>query len=108
MGQSATSTANAVEAFTHPALFYQGPWEYLAGTVPFLTPRNYLYAFFENVHVFRDNAGTPMANVSVYLDNDRFHSPDSNVRAEDRRVNINLARGNTFTIGELTVFQSSS
>ena len=34
MGQSAT--ANAVEAFTHPALFYQGPWEYLSETIPFI------------------------------------------------------------------------
>jgi len=24
------------ESFVHPALFYQGPWEYLAGTVPFI------------------------------------------------------------------------
>jgi anti-sigma regulatory factor (Ser/Thr protein kinase) len=24
------------EPFVHPALFYQGPWEYLAGTVPFI------------------------------------------------------------------------
>ncbi len=36
MGQSATATANAVEAFTHPALFYQGPWEYLSETIPFI------------------------------------------------------------------------
>jgi anti-sigma regulatory factor (Ser/Thr protein kinase) len=26
----------AEQAFVHPALFYQGPWEYLAGTVPFV------------------------------------------------------------------------
>jgi anti-sigma regulatory factor (Ser/Thr protein kinase) len=26
----------AEQAFVHPALFYQGPWEYLAGTVPFI------------------------------------------------------------------------
>ena len=29
-------TANAEEAFAHPALFYQGPWEYLSETVPFI------------------------------------------------------------------------
>ena len=27
---------NAEEAFAHPALFYQGPWEYLSETVPFI------------------------------------------------------------------------
>jgi anti-sigma regulatory factor (Ser/Thr protein kinase) len=26
----------AEQSFAHPALFYQGPWEYLAGTVPFI------------------------------------------------------------------------
>ena len=38
MGQraTATATANAAEAFTHPALFYQGPWEYLSETIPFI------------------------------------------------------------------------
>lgn len=33
------ATANAAlsgEAFAHPALFYQGPWEYLSETVPFV------------------------------------------------------------------------
>lgn len=30
------STRLAEEAFVHPALFYQGPWEYLTGTVPFV------------------------------------------------------------------------
>ena len=29
-------TAEAGQGFAHPALFYQGPWEYLAGTVPFI------------------------------------------------------------------------
>jgi anti-sigma regulatory factor (Ser/Thr protein kinase) len=28
--------AEGEEAFAHPALFYQGPWEYLAGTIPFI------------------------------------------------------------------------
>ena len=28
--------AEAGKGFAHPALFYQGPWEYLAGTVPFI------------------------------------------------------------------------
>lgn len=27
---------NAYTAFAHPALFYQGPWEYLSGTIPFV------------------------------------------------------------------------
>jgi anti-sigma regulatory factor (Ser/Thr protein kinase) len=32
-----TQVSTMVEqAFVHPALFYQGPWEYLAGTVPFI------------------------------------------------------------------------
>jgi anti-sigma regulatory factor (Ser/Thr protein kinase) len=32
-----TQVSTTVEqAFGHPALFYQGPWEYLAGTVPFI------------------------------------------------------------------------
>jgi hypothetical protein len=70
----------------------------LRGSLSPLTPRNYLYAFFENVHVFRDGTGAPMANVSVYIDNDRFNSPNSNVHAEDRRLNINLASGNIVTV----------
>jgi anti-sigma regulatory factor (Ser/Thr protein kinase) len=42
MGRRATAhatahaTANPEEAFAHPALFYQGPWEYLSETVPFI------------------------------------------------------------------------
>jgi len=28
--------SEAEEPFVHPALFYQGPWEYLAGTIPFI------------------------------------------------------------------------
>ena len=34
MGRSAV--AHADEAFAHPALFYQGPWEYLSETIPFI------------------------------------------------------------------------
>jgi len=34
MGRSAV--AHAHEAFAHPALFYQGPWEYLSETIPFI------------------------------------------------------------------------
>jgi anti-sigma regulatory factor (Ser/Thr protein kinase) len=30
------SIGNADEAFAHPALFYQGPWEYLSETIPFI------------------------------------------------------------------------
>jgi len=30
------AAVEADEGFVHPALFYQGPWEYLAGTVPFI------------------------------------------------------------------------
>ena len=33
---SCATAANAVEAFVHPALFYQGPWEYLSETIPFI------------------------------------------------------------------------
>ena len=38
MGRRATATPprTPIEAFAHPALFYQGPWEYLAETVPFI------------------------------------------------------------------------
>jgi anti-sigma regulatory factor (Ser/Thr protein kinase) len=32
----AVAAASAEETFVHPALFYQGPWEYLAGTVGFI------------------------------------------------------------------------
>ena len=35
-GATANATANPREAFAHPALFYQGPWEYLSETIPFL------------------------------------------------------------------------
>ena len=34
MGRSAVARAD--EAFAHPALFYQGPWEYLSETIPFI------------------------------------------------------------------------
>lgn len=34
MGRRAT--ANPGETFVHPALFYQGPWEYLSETIPFI------------------------------------------------------------------------
>jgi anti-sigma regulatory factor (Ser/Thr protein kinase) len=30
------AVASGEEPFVHPALFYQGPWEYLAGTLPFI------------------------------------------------------------------------
>ncbi|MBA3500492.1 MAG: endonuclease/exonuclease/phosphatase family protein [Deltaproteobacteria bacterium] len=69
----------------------------LRGTLPLLTPRNYLYVFLENVHVLV-GAGGPLANVNVYLDNDRFNSPDNNVHAEDRRYQINLASGSVVTV----------
>jgi anti-sigma regulatory factor (Ser/Thr protein kinase) len=38
MGRRAVpnATANPGETFAHPALFYQGPWEYLSETVPFI------------------------------------------------------------------------
>jgi anti-sigma regulatory factor (Ser/Thr protein kinase) len=31
-----STVADADEAFVHPALFYQGPWEYLSETIPFI------------------------------------------------------------------------
>ena len=33
---TANATVSSGEAFAHPALFYQGPWEYLSETIPFI------------------------------------------------------------------------
>jgi len=33
---TANAAANSGQAFVHAALFYQGPWEYLSETIPFI------------------------------------------------------------------------
>jgi Endonuclease/Exonuclease/phosphatase family len=62
-----------------------------------LIPKQWLYAFFEDVYVFSVDGVNPLGTLNVYVDNARFDSPDANVHAEDRRYQINLATGTTVT-----------
>ncbi|MEJ7597840.1 MAG: endonuclease/exonuclease/phosphatase family protein [Kofleriaceae bacterium] len=64
---------------------------------PLAIPQHFLYVFLEDIHVAMSGS-TPLANINLTLDNDRFNSPDNNVHAEDRRYRMNLSTGTTVTI----------
>ena len=77
----------------------------LRGATPLVPLRHYLYVFLEDIHVWSSN-GVPAADVNLYIDNDRFNSPDNNVHVEDRRYQMNLATG--VTVNEQTPSGSGS
>jgi endonuclease/exonuclease/phosphatase family metal-dependent hydrolase len=65
-----------------------------------LLPHQYLYVFLEDIPVRWGS--TTGGQVEVYVDNDRFNSPDAFAHTTDRRYVINLATGTAVTVQQPT------
>lgn len=77
-------------------------------TAPLLTPRHWMFVYLENIYVWADTLGNPLATVNIYVDNARFDSPDANVHSEDRRYRVNLASGTAVTVQQPTGIGSAT